>query len=142
MSDTFTRGWWLRMAVVLAGCVSDEVEPENGEPSGHVRRPSRRSIDQGLLPYQHPALWSFQVSSARVIVHYQAADEQATAQEVLGHVEHAWQVQIDQGGALPPLDDHGAAGPDGRFDVYLERGLKEPYVVGVEPDETTWYEDW
>jgi hypothetical protein len=82
------------------------------------------------------------VSSARIIVHYQLADEQATAQEVLGLVEQAWQVQFDQGGALPPLSDHGAAGPDGRFDVYLERGIEDPYVVGVAPDETTWYDDW
>jgi hypothetical protein len=49
------------------------------------------------------------------------------AEEVLGHVEHAWQVQIDQRGALPPLDDGGVAGPDGRFDVYLWRGLEVRY---------------
>ena len=64
------------------------------------------------------------------------------AEEVLGHVEHAWRTQIDLGGALPPLDDHGVAGPDGRFDVYLWRGIDEPYILGVAPDATTWYDDW
>lgn len=120
----------LVMAVVLAGCVP---EPE----AGSVRMPR---AGPGLVPHLHPGLWAFQVSSPRVVVHYQDAGEHAMAQEVLGHVEHAWQVQIGAG-ALPPLDDHGAAGPDGRFDVYLERGINEPYVVDVAPDDTTWYDD-
>lgn len=144
------------MAAVLAGCVSNEAapeadpeadledEPELGEASPPARKHLRRTAGRSflLLPHEQPGKWPFQVSSPRIIVHYQLAGEQATAEEVLGLVEQAWQVQIDQGGALPPLDDHGAAGPDGRFDVYLERGIDEPYVVGIEPDLSTWYEDW
>ena len=131
----------MTLAVVLAGCVSAEVEPQDGERPPSVRQTSRQAIGQGLVPHQHPELWGFHVASARVVVHYQGADEQAMAEEVLGHVEHAWQVQIDEDGALPPLDDHGVAGPDGRFDVYLQHGLADPYVVDVAPDDTTWYDD-
>ena len=136
----------LLATAVLASCAVDVIGPEEEAPPT-VREPTRtspmpRMAGRGIVPHEHPELWPFQVASPRIVVHYQAADEQATAAEVLGHVEHAWQVQIVQGGALPPLDDQGAAGPDGRFDVYLQRGIAEPYVVGVEPNLATWYEDW
>jgi hypothetical protein len=124
----------LAVPLALASCTLDLVQ--------HAERSSQlRAVGQGIVPYQHPELWPLQLSSTRIVVHYRTADEQAMAEQVLGHVEHAWQVQIDAGGALPPLDDHGLAGPDGRFDVYLWRGVDEPYVVGVAPDDITWYDD-
>jgi hypothetical protein len=137
----------MSMAVVLASCASGVVEPERGERPPPVRQSTATlsrlgGVGHGLVPYQHPELWPLQVSSARVVAHYRAAGEQAMAEEILGHVEHAWQVQIDRGGALPPLDDHGVAGPDGRFDVYLWRGIDTLYVDGIAPDDTTWYGDW
>lgn len=107
-----------------------------------MRSTSRGAVGFGLVPHEHPELWPLEVSSPRVVVHYRSADERAAAEESLAYVEHAWQVQIDQGGAPPPLDDHGVAGPDGRFDVYIWRGMDEPYVYGVAPDDTTWYDDW
>jgi hypothetical protein len=136
----------MSMAVVLAGCISCAAEPEDGGRSPRVRESATtsavRAVGQGLVPYQHPELWPLHVSSPRIVVHYRTADEQAMAEQVLGHVEHAWQVQIDQGGALPPLPDGGAAGPDGRFDVYVWAGIDTMYVDGVAPDDTTWYDDW
>ncbi len=137
----------ISVAVVLVGCASGAIEPEAGERRLLPReaagpRSSLRGIGQGLVPHKHPELWPLDVSSARVVVHYRTAAEHAMAEESLELVEQAWQVQIDHGGARPPLDDHGVAGPDGRFDVYLWQGVDEPYVVGVEPDATTPYEDW
>jgi hypothetical protein len=124
----------LVLDIALAGCTLDAIE--------YTERSSQlRAVGQGILPYQHPELWPLQLSSTQIVVHYRTPDEQAMAEQVLGHVEHAWQVQIDAGGALRPLDDHGLAGPDGRFDVYLLQGVVEPYVVGVAPDGITWYDD-
>jgi hypothetical protein len=129
----------MSVGVMLACGASCTVEPEI-----QVRetRSPLRSVGQGIVPHLHPELWPHQVSSPRIVVHYRTPDEQAMAEEVLGHVENAWTVQFDQGGAVPPLPDNGVAGPDGRFDVYVLRGVVEPYVVGVAPDTTTWYDDW
>ncbi len=134
---------WISIAAALSCGASCVMEPEESgdRPRLKTTRSAVRSIGAGIIPHQHPELWPYHVSSSRIVVHYQTPDVQDMAEEVLGHVEHAWQVQIDQGGALPPLDDGGAAGPDGRFDVYLQADIVEPYVVGVAPDETTWYDD-
>ncbi len=153
---------WLSMAVVIAGCAAEAVEPAPVEPApiepalvepapierrlrpreAAPTRSSLAAVGMGLVPHKRPEQWPFHVASARILVHYRAADEHDEAVEALSLVEQAWQVQIDQGGARAPLDDHGVAGPDGRFDVYLWRGVEEPYVYGLAPEAATPYEDW
>lgn len=132
------RWWWMIVVLVLAGCVSG---PDGRARSGREETTGGRGAGEGIIPHQHPERWPLDVSSARIVVHYQVAEERAMAEAVLASIEDAWRVQIDEGGARPPLDDHGVAGPDGRFDVYLSPGIAEPYVVDVAPDEATWYDD-
>lgn len=132
-------------AVALAGCDRSSPPRETGERSllkQSTATPARsRAAGQDIIPYERPELWPLQLSSARIVVHYRTADEQAMAAQIRAHVEHAWHVQIDRGGASPPLDDHGAAGPDGRFDVYVWRGIDTLYVDAIAPDATTSYDD-
>ena len=93
------------------------------------------------VPWKQPAKWPYSVESPRLIVHYQAAGDLAMARSVLADVEHAWTVQVTQQGARPPLDDRGASGPDGRFDVWLQRGLGSLYVSSVGANPSTAYDD-
>lgn len=97
--------------------------------------------DAATVPWKQPAKWPYQIASPRMIVHYQASGDLAMAQSVLADVEHAWAVQVTQQGALAPLDDHAVSGPDGRFDVWLQRGLDSLYVSSVAANSATAWDD-
>lgn len=94
------------------------------------------------VPWQHPAQWPYSIESPRIVVHYQATADLAMAQTVQTAVEHAWAVQVTEQGARAPLDDGGAAGSDGRFDVYLDRGIDSLYVASVAANPATPYDDY
>ncbi|HEX5060749.1 MAG TPA: hypothetical protein VFV99_15375 [Kofleriaceae bacterium] len=103
------------------------------------------SVDQEASaspPWKQPAKWPYSIETPRVVLHYQATGDLATAQTVLSDVEDAWTKQITQQGSRPPLDDGGVAGPDGRFDVYLQRGLDSLYVSSVAANAATPYDDY
>ncbi len=117
------------VVVAVSGCVVDE--PELGAREQQAASP----------PWKQPAKWPHRVESPRMIVHYQATGDLSMAQTVLTQVEHAWTVQVTQQGALAPIPDNGTAGPDGRFDVYLQRGLDSLYVSSTATNAATPYDD-
>ena len=117
------------VVVAVSACVVDE--PELGSTEQSAASP----------PWKQPTKWPYQVASPRMIVHYQATGDLSTAQTVLTQVEHAWTVQITQQGARAPLPDTGIAGPDGRYDVYLQRGLDSLYVSSTAAYAATPYDD-
>lgn len=73
-----------------------------------------------------------------ILVHHPAGRED-TAAEVLGHLETAWRVEVEELGFTAPLPDDGACGPDGDFDVFLWPGMVSSYVLAfAEHPETSW----
>lgn len=92
-------------------------------------------------PWKQPAKWPYQIESPNFIVHYQATGDRAMAQTVFSAVDHAWQVQVGQG-ARPPLADRAVAGPDDRFDVYLQRGIDTLYVSSLAANTATTWDDY
>lgn len=125
----FARGLLL---VPLVACAS-------AEDSGVVT--ADREVASSLVPWKHPEKWPHSVDSARLIVHYQKAGDRDMAETVLADLEEAWRIQVDEQGAAPPLDDGGRAGPDGRFDVYLWRGIDTLYVDAIEENAATPWSD-
>ncbi|HEY5938199.1 MAG TPA: hypothetical protein VIU61_26290 [Kofleriaceae bacterium] len=120
----------LVVAIALVGCVEGpaelaELEQEAASP-----------------PWKQPAKWPLNVQTPRFVVHYQTTGDLAVAQSVLADVDDAWTKQIAQGGARAPLNDGGVAGPDGRFDVYLQRGLGSLYVAATVANAATPYTDY
>lgn len=100
--------------LALSGCGGQD----SSEASGLL-------IPQGTIPCKQPALWPHSLASSRFpfLVHYHAQDERDAADRVLTHLEAAWQRQINEQGYEPPPSDGGACGPDGRFDVFIWRGI-------------------
>lgn len=76
-------------------------------------------------PCEHPELWPLSVASDKFpfIVHYRSDDELAVAGQVVGLLEAAWENQINVQGYTPPPSDEGMCGPDGRFDVFIWKGI-------------------
>ena len=100
-------------------------------------------VPMGTLPCEAPQYWPLSLRSAHhpAIVHYRAAAEEPTARAVLGYLDHAWDVEVGELGFRPPLDDGGACGPDGGFDVFLWGGIEECYVDVIGEDASTAWDD-
>jgi hypothetical protein len=77
-------------------------------------------------PCEHLAFWPLTLasSSVPVLVHYRDPLEAAVATEVLGYLEHSWEVEVGRWGFSPPLLDGGRCGPDASFDVFLWRSYE------------------
>jgi hypothetical protein len=105
-----------------------------------------RGIPQSIVPWQEPQHWPHDVGDAppyysdHFVVHYSDEGDHDMAVEVLGHLDAARAHQT-AGGGLPPLDDHGIAGDDGKVDVYLWRGIDTMYVDSVAANDDTWWDD-
>ncbi len=119
------------LPVVLAGaCALDDADaPDDIEAANTV-------------PWKQESKWPYAIETPSFIVHYQKPGDATMAQTVLAFVDSAWQSQIVQQGSRAPLDDHGAAGPDGRFDVYLQLGIDSLYVASVAAEPATPYDDY
>lgn len=95
-------------------------------------------------PCAHEEFWPLAVASDRhpLLVHFRHELERPVATELLGYLEHSWQVETAELGFDPPLPDHGACGPDERFDVFVWRGYVggSTDVVAPNPD-TPWDDD-
>ncbi len=100
--------------LALSGC--------GGQDSSATSEPL---IPEGSQPCKQSALWPHALASSRFpfLVHYHAQDERAAADQVLTLLEAAWQRQINEQGYEAPPNDGGACGPDGRFDVFIWRGI-------------------
>lgn len=99
------------------------------------------SISKETKPCQHPEYWPYSVASSRFpfLVHYRSEDELATANQVMTLLETAWERQILQQGYTPPPSDDGKCGPDGKFDVFVWRGVNTCQVNIVSEEFAT---DW
>src|SRR5262245_54944587 len=106
-------------ALLLTGCAFDaETDVADVGDSAEAA---------AAVPWKQASKWPFSVGSPRLLVHYQAAGDVGTAQLVLADVENAWQRQVVEQGARPPIDG-GTVGGDARYDVWLQRGLDSIYV--------------
>lgn len=115
-------------AMPLSGC--------GNEPRTNV---SAGSIGKDTRPCEHPEYWPYSVNSSRFpfLVHYRSADELAAANQIVAHLETAWERQVLQQGFTPPPPDAGACGPDDRFDVFVWRGINTCQVNIVSEEFTT-----
>lgn len=139
----------MRRALVLlalGGCGSDPSSDPDAAidaPAIDARATVLPPIPPDTIPCDDPSYWPLAVRSTRhpALVHYRAADEEATAREVLGYLEHAWDVEVGILGFRPPLDDTGQCGDDGALDVWLWRGSAECYVDVVGEHDATAHDD-
>ena len=68
--------------------------------------------------------------------------DEAKALEMLGILEVSWTVQIDTLGFSAPLDDGGECGPDGRYDVFIWRGIDGAFVDAIAENPLTPHDDY
>lgn len=102
---------------------------------------SRGVVPGGTIPYQHPEYWPLSKGSSRYpyLVHYRTSDEGAMVDTLIRQMDAVWHVEIEVQGNAPPPSDQGFCGPDGRFDIFVWRGLNtcEVDVVPTAP-RTAW----
>jgi hypothetical protein len=115
----------------------------DGGDSGNTPRPvdNTEHVPDNAVACDHLDKWPYSVASGErpMLVHYREAADRAMAEEVVGHLEHAWRREVEEIGFRPPPSDAGACGPDDRLDVFLWRGHEDAYVdvLGGVP-ETSW----
>lgn len=100
-------------------------------------------IPADTVPCDAPQYWPLALRSdaVPVVVHYRSAEEETMARDVLGYVEHSWEIETGPLHFRPPIDDAGRCGDDGDFDVYLWRGEEECYVDVVAENPATAWDD-
>lgn len=103
----------------------------------------------GVIPQSADACaageyWPLTAESALrpLSVHYSRGADADKAMEMVAILEHAWDVQVDQFGFTAPLDDGGRCGPDGRYDVFIWRGVDGAFVDSVADNPATPYDDY
>lgn len=75
-------------------------------------------------------------------VHYPRQDIEPTVLEMIALLEESWRVQVDVMGFTAPIDDGGACGPDGDFDVFVWPGIGGGYVWGIARNTATPHQDF
>lgn len=100
----------------LAGCGNDAAPPQT---------PTQTTISKDACPCAYPEYWPHNVASSKYpfLVHYSSPDELETARKIITYLDTAWQRQIIEQRYEPPPSDSGMCGPDGRFDVFIRRGI-------------------
>ncbi|MRR07001.1 MAG: hypothetical protein EG828_08655 [Deltaproteobacteria bacterium] len=100
----------------LAGC---------GDDAAPLQTSTQTALPKDACPCAYPEYWPYNVASSRhpFIVHYRSPDELTTARRIIAFLDTAWQRQIIEQGYEPPPSDSGMCGPDGRFDVFIRRGV-------------------
>ncbi len=103
------------LSVVIAGCGSDSSSSSN----------EAAPLSKDCKPCQNPEYWPYSVASEKYpyIVHYHSTNELAASEEVIKNLDDAWYWQIELQGFTPPPSDEGMCGQDGRFDVFICRGI-------------------
>lgn len=64
-------------------------------------------------------------------VHYSTVADSDLAEDVIEILDNSWTTQIEQLGFSEPLSDNGSCGDDGRYDVFLWRGIDGAFVDGI-----------
>lgn len=75
-------------------------------------------------------------------VHYSRVADEALVTQMVAILETAWRVQIDELGFSEPLDDNGICGGDGRYDVFVWRGIDGAFVEGIADNPQTPHDDY
>lgn len=101
-------------------------------------------IPQSVNACTDDQFWPFIAQSGirPIDVHYSRLSDEPKAMEMLGILEQAWSVEIDSLGFTAPLDDQGSCGPDGRFDVFIWRGVDGAFVDAVAENPLTPFDDY
>lgn len=100
----------------LAGCGNGVALPQTQ---------SQTTLAKDACPCAYPEYWPYTIASPKYpfLVHYRSPDELETARKIITYLDAAWQRQIIEQGYEPPPSDSGVCGPDGRFDVFIRRGV-------------------
>ena len=61
---------------------------------------------------------------------------------MLEYLETAWTREVDDLGFSAPLDDNGQCGNDGRYDVFIWRGVDGAFVDAIAENSATVYDDY
>lgn len=75
-------------------------------------------------------------------VHYSRLADESKAAEIIGILEHAWTVQVDELAFSAPLDDKGSCGDDGRYDVFIWRGVDGAFVDAIGDNPQSPHDDY
>jgi hypothetical protein len=131
-----------RLLLLLAAGCSSSPGPSGIVDAG-VSLDARPVIDEDTVPCARPELWPLSLVSTEIpaIVHFRGEDERTKAVEVLGYLERSWQVEVDELGFSAPVADDGLCGPDGKFDVFLWRGVEVAYVDIIGDNPATAHDD-
>jgi hypothetical protein len=130
--------------VLLGACGADD-GPEGGGADGGVDGHDEvfPPIPLETIPCEEPGYWPLALRSPThpAIVHYRGPAEEAMAREVLALLDRSWDVEVGRLGFRPPLDDGGACGDDGAFDVFVWRGSDGCYVDVIDEVAGTAHDD-
>jgi hypothetical protein len=121
--------------LVLFGCGNESATPDL----------SYNSIPKDAFPCddayrkENEKYWPYHEASSKYpfLVHYSSTADRENAIEIMIYLEKAWQRQIDEQHYEPPPSDTGMCGPDGRFDVFLWRGINTCQVQIVSEEFVT-----
>lgn len=102
------------------------------------------TIPTSADPCAEDQFWPLNASSSvqPLTVHFPRQDIEAKALEMIVLLEESWSVQVDTMGFTAPIDDGGACGPDGDFDVFIWPGIGGAYVSSVARNPATPYADY
>jgi hypothetical protein len=119
-------------SIVFVACSNPDANSPDANPPDALAPDGAplAAIPADVIACEHPEYWPDTLPSAThpLLVHFRDPSEAATAAQVVGYLDHAWDVEVGRLGFRPPLDDTGQCGPDGRLDVFLWRGIDECYV--------------
>ena len=120
----------------LVGCGSDTAQSQSSTNASTI---SNTVISKEINPCSYPDYWPLSEKSSKYpfLVHYSNPDEKETAVRIVNYLNTAWQVQIDEQGFTAPPSDAGTCGPDGRFDVFIRRGINSCKVDLVTDEPVT-----
>lgn len=144
MRKTRSFTLWPGCLFVLAACGSGD-----GSPPGASSACTAGVEYCGAIPLSANACadiqyWPLVMHSGLrpLTLHYSRLADEPKAAEIIGILEHAWTVQVDELGFTAPLDDNGTCGDDGRYDVFIWRGVDGAFVDAIGDNPQTPHDDY
>lgn len=88
--------------------------------------------------------WPLSLSSSLhpFTVHFSRLADESLATRMIDILETAWRVQVGELGFSAPVDDNGACGADGNYDIFLWRGIDGAFVEGIAEVPQTPFDDY